>query len=97
MLQLFTYVFDYSALINSPMILLTKHGRSRLVIEVMRRRLLLEIVLVLMYRQYHLTPSATESLKLRFELHLLLHSIPKQFFPVPSIRGLFFNDHLTYG
>ena len=96
MLQLFTYVFDYSALINSPMILLAKHGRSRLVIEVMRW-LMLEIVLVLMYRQYHLTPSATESLKLRFELHLLLHSIPKQFFPVPSIRRLFFNDHLTYG
>ena len=49
MLQLFTYVFDYSALINRPMILLTKHWRSRLVIEVMRG-LMLEIVLVLMYR-----------------------------------------------
>ena len=96
MLQLFTYVFDYSALINRPMILLTKHGRSRLVI-VMMRWLMLEIVLVLMYRQYHLTPYAAESLKLRFELHLLLHSIPKQVFPVPSIRRLFFNDHLTYG
>jgi hypothetical protein len=76
MLQLFTYVFDNSALINGPMILLAKHGRSRLVIEVMRR-LLLEIVLVLMNRQDHLA-SATESLELWLELHLLLHSIPAE-------------------
>jgi hypothetical protein len=76
MLQLFTYVFDNSALINGPMILLAKHGRRRLVIEVMRW-LLLVIVLVLMNRQDHLAP-ATESLELWLELHLLLHSIPAE-------------------
>ena len=76
MLQLFTYVFDNTALINGPMILLAKHGRSRLVIEVMRWLLLLEIVLVLMNRQDHLAAPATESLELWLEFHLLLHSIP---------------------
>jgi hypothetical protein len=77
MLQLFTYVFDNSALINSSMILLAKHGRRRLVIEVMRWLLLLEIVLVLMNRQDHLAP-ATESFELCLELYLLLHSIPAE-------------------
>ena len=96
MLQLFTYVFDNSAFINRAM--LTIHRRSRLVIEVvMLRWLLLEVVLVLMYRQNHLAASA-EPLELRLELNLL-HSIPlpsKQIFASPP-RLRFFNDYLTHG
>ena len=94
MLQLFTYVFDNPAFINRIMILLTIHRRSRLVIEVMR---LLVIVLVLINWQNHLAAS-TESIELRFELNLLLHSTPapKQLLSIPSRCG-FFNDDITDG
>jgi hypothetical protein len=94
MLQLFTYVFDNSALINRIMILLTIHRRSRLVIKVMR---LLVIVLVLINWQNHL-PTSPESIELRLELNLLLHSTPasKQLLPIPSRCG-FFTHHITDG